>query len=273
MTFDELYQEAKALLDSLTDQWKTIEIIEDRGSGVSQTMEVLAENGLVWLEYTHVFRSIRDPNNDFLRTYSCTGMSQLVGPLLSQSWYEECAGYPALEKKVREEIIGDAELTKIRCKCSETGIIFKTRLKQNLDPFEGIPSHVGARVSRFDIRPFRQSDSPPRLISAASGEGNTPTNLEAEQATIEGIKSDTSKQLAVDIGNEFGKHLGRFFTPKGETTEQKWDRLSREQFNGTGWSKLADLYFVEKGETPTAADRRLKQDEIRKAVERLRANK
>lgn len=131
-----------------------------------------------------------------------------------------------------------------------------------------------------------QSDDPielenrPVLQSFASGQGRAKSQAELKVEEMEIIGADEpaivhlTEESIVSLGNEFGKQLGRFYSPKGETTTEKRDRISRERFKGVGWAEIAKSELKEeKIDNPTGEEIRKRSEEIRADVERYRGKR
>jgi hypothetical protein len=72
-------------------------------------------------------------------------------------------------------------------------------------------------------------------------------------------------QLVVDSLNNYQN--------KNETKDEKRDRISRDEYNGKGWTAIAKRELESDGIKETKINVKSRADEIRKAVERLRKKK
>ena len=116
---------------------------------------------------------------------------------------------------------------------------------------------------------------PIHVSAAASGNGRQiiPTEIYGEYDLIE-EPEEKSPTVKVDgLEKTLDNVLGKYFDPKHEKEAERWDRLSREKFNGAGWAELAKEEIKIRNLKETKSSVRTWSDKIRNAVERHRGNK
>ena len=134
------------------------------------------------------------------------------------------------------------------------------------------------------MAPLFRSTNPPSPTMAATGKGNQVAAIDGEQGTIEWAEAPADVRIVEHTNKALDQHkaviktavkeaLTEHHSPTSETETERVDRMSREQFNNRGWTKIAIILLNEKNIAITKETTKSEAARIRTNVTNMRNQK